>query len=73
MVRRQEKFLSSRRSAMAKTASNSFYLETLSFFPLFLFLLFAMQKSWGHALPRPSFPGVVGPDYIPKGQHGIEF
>ena len=55
-----------------KQPFNSFYFETLSFFPLFLFLLFAMQKSWGPH-PPPPFPSVVGPDYIPKGQHGIEF
>ena len=35
-------------------------MKLFLFCPLFLFLLFAMQKSWG-------------PDYIPKGLHGIEF
>ena len=34
-----------------KQPSNSFYFETLSLFPLFLFLLFATQRSWGPCLP----------------------
>ena len=56
-----------------KQPSNSFYFETLSFFLCFSFFFLLCKKVGGHALPRPSFPSVVGPDYIPKGQHGIEF
>ena len=44
MVSRQERFFNSRRSRMA---------ETLSFFPLFFFFLFATQKRWG---PYPKAP-----------------
>ena len=69
MVHRQEKSLSSRRSTMAKTVS------TLKLF-LFSFVSlssFCYAKKLG-AMPSPDPPpGVVGPDYIPKGPHGIEF
>ena len=60
MVERQEKFLDSRRSRMAKTVTfwpwwqlfNSFCFQTLSFFSLFPFHLFATQK-WGRLPPPP--------------------
>ena len=71
MVGQPEKCLNSRRSRVAKTVTfwpwrhplNSFYFESLSFFPLFPFFVFATQKSGvqrggggerGHA--RPSGP-----------------
>ena len=55
----QKNFLNSRRSRMPKTVTfwpwwqpfNSFFFESLSFFPLFLFFLFATQKSGGIAGP----------------------
>ena len=65
MVGRQRKLLNSRRSRMAKTITfwpwrqpfNSFYFETLSFFPLVPFFLSATQKSvWGEGggyMPTP--------------------
>ena len=61
----QEKFLNSRRSRMAKTVTirlwlqpfNTFYFETLSFFPLFIFFLFATQKSGG--LPPRVPPALI--------------
>ena len=69
MVRRQEQFLNSRRSRIAKTVTfwpwwqpfNSFSFETLSFFPfvsLFSFLL--RKKAEGpyplYSLVSPAFP-----------------
>ena len=74
MVGQLEKFLNSRRSRMAKTVTfwpwwqpfNSFCFESLSFFPLFPFFLFATQKSGGGGMgggwawpPRPS--SITGP------------
>ena len=56
-----------------KQPSNSFYFETLSFFLCFSFFFLLCKKVGGHALPHSPFPGVIGPDYIPKGQHGVEF
>ena len=55
IVRRQEKFLNSRRSRMDKTVTfwpwwqhfNSFCFETLSFFPLFSFFFFCYAKKEG--------------------------
>ena len=52
MVRRQEKFLNSRRSAMAKTAF-SFYFETLSFLSFVSLSSFCFAKKLG-AMPSPT-------------------
>ena len=68
MVGWQEKFLNSRCSRLAKTVAfwpwrhnfNSFCFETLSFFPLIPFLLFAMQKSGG-AIPPALLPLLMSP------------
>ena len=64
-------FLNSRRSRMAKTVTlwpwwqpfNSFCFESLSFFPLFPFFLFATQKSGG-AIPPRGPPSIAGPGFI---------
>ena len=57
-----------------KQHSNSFYFEALSFLSFVSLSSFCYAKKLG-AMPSypPPFLGVVGPDYIPKGQHGIEF
>ena len=57
-----------------KQHSNSFYSEALSFLSFVSLSSFCYAKKLG-AMPHypPPFLGVVGPDYIPKGQHGIEF
>ena len=56
MVSRQERFFNSRCSRMA---------ETLSFFPLLLFFLFASQKVGAHTTrPRHSPPLPVSPALI---------
>ena len=43
---------------------NSICFETLSFFPLSPFFLFAMQKGGEAMPPRSSPPGVTGPDFV---------
>ena len=70
MVERQEKFLNSRRSSMAKTVTfwtlvslTSFCIEAF-FFPFVSFFSFATQKSGGGGVGGghgPQIPGVASP------------
>ena len=73
MIGRQENFWILDALQWLKQPFNSLYFETLSFFPLFLFLLFATQKSWGPCLPPRPSRRVADPDIYQKDPMELNF